>query len=134
MAAINVFSLPFLQLQTAETQLKETKDTKERESKAAASRLTKAEAERDSQAAVVDKLQAKLKETELALQDAPRRVLPTKSKVHARAVEIFLQADRNHNGRLSHNELKKLLHADAELRSQLQARGGVAWKVRVSSR
>lgn len=48
----------------------------------------------------------------------------------ARAKEIFLAADKDGNGELSHRELKRLLHADDELRGQLQNHARMPWKVR----
>jgi hypothetical protein len=47
-----------------------------------------------------------------------------------RAREIFLAADKDGNGKLSHTELKRLLHADGALREQLQKHAKMPWKVR----
>lgn len=47
-----------------------------------------------------------------------------------RAREIFLAADKDGNGELSHTELKRLLHADGALRERLQKHAKMPWKVR----
>jgi hypothetical protein len=46
-----------------------------------------------------------------------------------RARELFLAADTDGNGHLSHRELKRLLQSDDQLRAQLRHIGGRHWKV-----
>jgi hypothetical protein len=44
-----------------------------------------------------------------------------------RAREIFIKADKNADGSLSHKELKGVMQKDDDLRAELGAAGGAHW-------